>query len=174
MTLDGFPDALPIRQPWLMTLADLALLLLGSLLLFQALRHDDPARVAAGVRAAFGGPEALPVAAAALDDFAPGSAALPGATAAVELWAADALRDPRTSLTVTGEADGTAADTDPATGSAAILAAARAQALAAHLIASGVAPARIAIATRIGAPGRGRRAATATLAFAGTPPTSLR
>jgi hypothetical protein len=98
-------------------------------------------------------------------------AALPRSPAAAIGWARDAARDPRVTLTVTGGADGSDADVDPATGSGAVLAADRARALAAALApalrAAQVAPARLIIAT---ATTPGRRAATVTVGFAGTQP----
>lgn len=150
------PDA-PARPIWLVTLADLSLLLVGFFLLIQANRADHRQPVGTGVTA-----EApLPVAAQGLAGFAPGSATLPSAPAPLAAWAAEQLRDPRVILTVTGAVDGTAADLDPTTGSGALLAADRARAVAAHL--APLAPARIAVATT-GARGR---AVTITLAFAG-------
>ena len=150
------PFAMPPspRPIWLMTLADLALLLVGFLILVQTLDRD---KLAAAMRAGFGEP-GLPVAAAGLAGFAPGSAALPRSPRAVADWALDAVRDPRVTLTLTGEAD----DADPATGSSAILAADRARTLATALIAAGVPADRLAIATRRG----GARGVTVTLAFA--------
>ena len=161
-----WPDTPPSKPLWLMTLADLALLLVGFFVLLQA--SERPRAVAEALRHSFGGtaapapaPQALPVMAAGLLDFAPGSATLPESPAAVVAWAREAVRDPRVALTVTGSTDGSAADVDPATGSAAILAADRARALAAAL-----APLsrRITVTT---AAHPGRRAAIVTLAFVG-------
>lgn len=150
------PDA-SARPIWLVTLADLSLLLVGFFVLVQANRAHHRKPVGTGLTA-----EApLPVAAQGLAGFAPGSATLPSAPVALTAWAAEQLRDPRTMLTVTGATDGTPSDVDPATGSGALLAADRARAVAAHL--APLAPARIAIATT-GARGR---AVTVTLAFAG-------
>jgi hypothetical protein len=151
----ALPPLSPGRPLWLTTLADLALLLVGFLLLIQALGRDDPARLAQALRAGFG--NAQPVAMAAMDGFAPGSAALPRPPSDIAAWAQDVLADPRTSITVTGEAP----DTDPASGSSAILAADRARALAAALIAAGAPAERIAVAARTGP----RRAAYATLSY---------
>ncbi len=67
-------------------------------------------------------------------------------------------------LTVTGSTDGTPADIDRVTGSAAILAADRARTVAAALAA--VAPSRVAIVT---ATKPGRRAAIVSVAFVGEP-----
>ncbi|AXJ96914.1 hypothetical protein DM480_07235 [Sphingomonas sp. FARSPH] len=150
---------------WLVTLADLALLLVGFFVLLQA--SDRPHVVADALRAQFGGNAGAtaaapaPVMAAGMLDFAPGSAALPQDPAAVAAWARTAVRDPRVALTVTGSVDGSAADVDAATGSGAILAADRARTLAATL--APLSP-RITIAT---AARPGRRAAIVTLAFAG-------
>jgi hypothetical protein len=147
------PAPAPARPIWLTTLADLALLLVGFLLLVQALGHDRD--LAEALRAGFGNetPD-LPVAATALDGFAPGSATLPRPAGAVVAWALEATRDPRTAITVTGEAPD------------ALLAADRARALAAALVAGGVPAARLSIATRRGP----RGTVHATLAFAGDQP----
>lgn len=168
--LPSWPEPAPARPVWLVTLADLALLLVGFFVLLQA--SERPRAVTDALRRSFGGeaalhappPPPMPVMAAGLADFAPGSAALPGGSAAVVAWAGEAVRDPRVALTVTGSTDGTPADVDAATGSAAILAADRARALAALL-----APVsrRITVTT---APRPGRRAAIVTLAFAGDAP----
>jgi len=152
---DLFPEAsAPARPPWLVTLADLALLLVGFLMLVQALGRD---RTGTAMQAGFGNEAALPVAAAALDGFVPGSAALPRHPGAVIAWAREAVRDPRVTLTLTGEGE----DADPVSRSPAILAADRARMLAVALVAAGVPPARLAIATRRGS----RRAVTVTLSF---------
>jgi hypothetical protein len=169
-----FPERAPARPIWLLTLADLALLLVGFFVLMQAQGHDR-ARLARGIRAGFGlsepvapaAPAPMPVAAAGLFAFAPGSATLPGSPAAVIAWARESARDPRVVVTVTGETDSSAADVDPLTGSAAILAVDRARALAAALAAAhAVAPARLQIATA----SHRRRAAIATLGFTGSQP----
>lgn len=166
-----FPDARPTKPLWLMTLADLALLLVGFLVLVQATQHGDRRALVQGLRQSFAGAgkeEAapMPVAAAGLIDFAPGSAALPASAAGLVAWAREAVRDPRVTLTVTGSVDGSARDVDPVTGSAAILAADRARTLAAAL--SVAVPARRLVI--ISATRPGRRAAIATLAFAGERP----
>lgn len=170
--MNDYPDPQPNRPLWLITLADLALLLVGFLVLIQATqtggRHLGGKALAEGMRAGFGGTEPdttpMPVASAGLLDFAPGSAIPPAAPAALVAWAREAARDPRVQLTVTGSTDGSRADVDPATGSAAILAADRARAVAAAL--SSVAPVRVTITTTTRP---GRRAAMVTLAFAGEP-----
>ncbi|MEI9927797.1 MAG: flagellar motor protein MotB [Sphingomonas sp.] len=163
MSWDDADDA-PSRPLWLMTLADLTLLLLGFFVLLQASQRIDPRALAAGIRAGFGAAErapAMPVELAAIG-FAPGSV-LPLDTASALAWARAAARDPRTRLRITGEVDGSAADVDPATGSGAILAADRARAVAALLVgARAIAPDRIAIATAMG-----KRRAVLTLGFDG-------
>lgn len=162
----AYPDTKPAKPMWLVTLADLALLLVGFFVLLQA--SQKPQAITAALRASFGGASAsvaapLPVMASGLLDFAPGSATLPDSPTAVIAWARQGVRDPRVALTVTGSTDGSAADVDPTTGSAAILAADRARALAATL-----APVsrRITVTT---ATRPGHRAAIVTLAFAGEP-----
>ena len=159
-----YPDRAPGKPAWLITLADLALLLVGFFVLLQA--SERPREVTDALRRSFGGTavapaEPMPVMAAGLLDFAPGSAALPESPAAVIAWARETVSDPRVALTVTGSTDGTAADVDPATGSAAILAADRARALA---VALAPVSRRITVTT---ATRPGRRAAIASLAFAG-------
>lgn len=158
----SFDDAIPSRPLWLITLADLSLLLVGFFVLLQASKPVEPRELADGIRAGFGIKDAMPVEIAAVSGFAPGSAELPDAGSALD-WARGAARDPRTRVTVTGETDGTPQDVDAATGSAAILAADRARAVAALLVRSGaVAPDRIVIAI-----GTGRRRAVLTLGYAG-------
>jgi len=154
------PERIPGRPLWLVTLADLALLLLGFFVLLQA-GKVDPARLAHGVRAGFDAEAPpLPVAAMRIDGFAPRSAALPGAAHGVREWARAALVDPRVSITVTGGAGATATDVDPATGSPALLAADRARAVAAQV--APLDPARVSVATATGP-----AAVTLTLAFTG-------
>jgi hypothetical protein len=186
-----YPDRQPGRPLWLITLADLALLLVGFFVLLQATqtagdRPLAPRALAAGLREGFGAPAtaapaiaaaqiarprfpaapaALPVAAAGMLDFAVGSATLPTSPAALAGWASDAVRDPRVQLTVTGSVDGTPGDVDPVTRSAAILASDRARAVAAAI--AQVAPGRVTLAT---SPTTGRRAAIVTQAFVGEPP----
>ena len=160
--MTDFPDIPHPRAPWAMTLADLALLLVGFLLLVQV--TGDKGALAKSLRQGFGEPgaPAMPVLATATGEFAPGSAAL-GAEPALISWARDALRDPRVTLAITGAVDGTATDVDPASRSGAVLAADRARAVAA-LVGRAVPGARLLITTAI-VPGR--RAATVSLAFAG-------
>lgn len=163
MTADPLFDPPPSRPAWLMTLADLALLLTGTLLLFQALGQQRAAATA-GIRQAFAGqdqPPALALAAAGIDGFAPGSAVLPRSPAGIIAWSREALTDPRVMLTVTGSSDATANDVDGETGSAALLAADRARAVLKALVAAGLPAQRIALASSLGGP----RAVTVTLAF---------
>lgn len=165
MNADMWDEIAPARSVWLITLADLALLLVGFFVMLQANRELDRETLLAGLRAGFGVEEAvvapMAVAAARVEGFAEGSAAADMAGAI--LWARDAARDPRTRITITGSAEGVR-DLDPATGSAAILAADRARAVAAALVRSGAAdPARIVIVTD---PGK-RRAVTLSVGFAG-------
>jgi len=171
---DDFPVPPPARPVWLTTLADLGLLLVGFFVFIQANSHLDAHRLAAGFRAGFGihaapaaAPDPMPVAAAAMLDFAPGSAALPQSPSSLIAWARDAAGDPRIMLKISGEADGSAADVDPLTGSAAVLAADRARAVAAALAAAHVAPGRMTIVNAPVSRGRGRRAVLITVGFAG-------
>lgn len=165
--MTDYPVPAPARPLWLITLADLALLLIGFLVLLQATQQLDRTALARGLRAGFDNDEPLapmPVAATGILDFAVGSAVIPGPTDTLVGWASDAARDPRVTLTITGSVDGSAADIDPMTRSSTILAADRARAVAAAIAA--VAPARIAITTTAKP---GRRAAMVTLAFTGEP-----
>lgn len=129
------------RPLWLITLADLSLLLVGFFVFLQATSHKSrPERdaIQAGIREAFGGIGEAPLAVDAnlISGFAPGSATLPHDTTAIVAWARSALADPRTRLIVTGYADGSSADR--AHGSALALAGMRAEAAAAAL--SGAVP----------------------------------
>lgn len=159
--MTDFP-APPVQKPlWLMTLADLALLLVGFLVLVQATSLDREA-LAKGLREGFGIKDgAMPVAADTVAGFAPGSAALHQDPRALGAWMREAARDPRVGFTVTGTTDGSPADVDPASGSAELLAVDRARAVAAAIATT--APGRIRINT---APGSGRRVIV-TLSFAG-------
>lgn len=164
--MNDFPDAAPGRPPWLMTLADLALLLLGFVVLVQATAAPRREALGRSMRKAFGAEaEAdapLPVAAYAVR-FAPGSATLadPGALIA---WAEDAVRDPRVALTVTGATDGSAADT--AAAGPLLLANDRTRAVALAL-ARTVPASRLRLLTDPAARGR---AAIVTIAFTGERP----
>lgn len=168
--LDDLPELAPARPPWLITLADLALLLVGFFVLLQANRHLDRTALAQGLRAGFGvaaDPTPMAVAAGAMSGFAAGSAALPSDGVALAGWAREALRDPRVTLLLTGAVDGSPADRDPATGSAAVLAADRARAVAVALIGAGLPADRLTLAA---AARPGRRGVTVTTAYAGTRP----
>lgn len=160
MTLD---EETPGRPVWLITLADLSLLLVGFFVYLKA-SEADPRALAAQIRAGFVEKHApaMPVDIATIGGFAPGSAEIADASAALD-WARAAARDPRTRLHVTGEVDGTPGDVDPLTGSGPILAADRARAVAARLVRSGaVSPDRILLSTA-----RGRRRAVLTLGYDG-------
>lgn len=164
MTPELLLEEEPRRSIWLITLADVMLLLVGFFVFLQANTTLDARQIAGGLREGFGLVADAPMAvdANAVQGFAVGSAALPRNDVAV--WVAAALRDPRTIVRVTGGTDGTPQDVDAATRSPAILAADRARAVAA-LIARDIAPDRVAIDTR---PGAGR-AVQLTIAFAGEP-----
>lgn len=160
-------DEAPRRRPWLMTLADLFMLLVGFFVFLQANRTLDGRAIGDGIREAFGVAVEVPpmaVDVGTIGGFASGSAAVatpPGDTLA---WAQDAMRDPRVTITIIGATDGSPDDVDPDTGSAAILAADRAR-FAARLLARVVPADRLRIET-----GRGGRAAFLHLGFAGDPP----
>jgi len=103
------------RPLWLMTLADLSLLLVGFFVFLQATSHKSEAQQAAteaSIREAFGGDPAqrLSVDANVVTGFAAGGADLPPGFAGVAGWAREALADPRTRLIVTGYADGSPGD----------------------------------------------------------------
>lgn len=177
---DDFPLPHPAKPLWLITLADLALLLVGFLVLVNASQRIDRHALARGFRQGFGTteprplprplpppPAPMPVAAALGPEFATGSAVPIAVPTALIAWARTAMRDPRVLLTITGSVDGSILDVDATTGSGTILAADRARAVATALIAAHVvAPGRLAIAT---ATRTGRRDVVATLAFAGEP-----
>lgn len=163
----AFPEPRAARPVWLITLADLALLLVGFFVLLQANQKLGGPALARGFRAAFASsaeaPPPIALAAGDMTGFAPGSAVLPQSPQALVAWTHAAARDPRVALRVTGYAAG-GADTDPVTGSANILAADRARAVAAALLGAGaVAPNRLTIAT---AEAR-RRAVLVTVGFTG-------
>lgn len=158
-----FEDDPPGRPVWLVTLADLSLLLVGFFVFLKA-SEADPRALAAQIRAGFvaEAPAAMPVDIAAVSGFAIGSAEIVDPGAALD-WARAAARDPRTRLRVIGEVDGTPRDVDPLTGSGPILAADRARAVAARLVRSGaVSPERITLSTA-----RGQRRAVLTLGYDG-------
>lgn len=165
---DSWDEIAPARSVWLITLADLALLLVGFFVLLQAHREVDRSRLLAGLRSGFGteapaSTDPMAVARARVDGYAPGGAAAD--LSATIVWARDAARDKRTVITITGST-APAGDVDLSTGSAAILAADRARAVAAALVEQGaVSPNRLIL--RI-APGH-RRAVTLSVGFAGDP-----
>mgnify|MGYP002779806653 CR=1 FL=1 len=124
------------RPLWLITLADLSLLLVGFFVFLQATTHKSEAQQAAieaGIREAFGGDPAqrLSVDANVVTGFAAGGADLPAGFADFAAWAREGLADPRTRLIVTGYADGSAADRIDGSGLA--LAGLRADRVAAEL-----------------------------------------
>ncbi|WP_236696925.1 hypothetical protein [Sphingomonas sp. Leaf257] len=178
MTEPFFPETPPARPIWLITLADLALLLVGFLVLVQATGAERRPALLNGLRAQFGSsdhvdqalrappapPPAMPVATAALN-FAAGSAVPVEPDALFVPWAREALADPRVRLSIVGATDGSAADVDPVTRSAVVLAADRARTAAALI---GPAAADRLILSTAGKPGP--RVAMVTLVFAGEPP----
>ncbi|RUN77125.1 flagellar motor protein MotB [Sphingomonas sp. TF3] len=173
---DDLPDLAPTRPIWLMTLADLALLLVGFFVLLQASQQIDRAALARGLRAGFGvrdvvapspvpTPEPMAVSAGAMRGFVRGSAALPVAPDALIGWARDAARDDRVLLRVAGAVDGSPGDVDPVTGSGAVLAADRARAVASALLLAHAVPAnRITI---VAAARPGQRSVTVSTGYAG-------
>ena len=164
---DDFPAFAPARPLWLITLADLALLLVGFFVLLEANRQLDPRAITRAVAVGLGvTPPPLAVAAEVVSGFARGSAALPASPDALAAWARGELRDPRVALRITGATDGSAADIDRATGSAALLATDRARAVAAALAARGVPIERTQI-SNAEAGARRARHVLITLAFIG-------
>lgn len=152
-----FDDLEPGRPLWLVTLADLCLLLVGFFVFVQASQLDKR-QLAAAIRKGFDAPppaaEPLTLERAAVRGFAVADAGLPPIDSVIG-WARDAAADPRTRITVTGSTDGSEADRDPLTLSAPILAADRARAVAAALVRSGaVSRDRVAISTDPAASGR--------------------
>ncbi len=148
--------------PWLITLADLALVLLGFAMLLHAtadLDAHDRDRVVAGIRTAFSGNagegageapvlDRLAVDINVVAGFGPGDATLPYAPAPLVAWVREVSTDPRSRLIIAGRADGSAHDVDAASGSSTILAARRAEAVAAAIAKAGALPAdRITITT---------------------------
>lgn len=175
-----FPEAPQSRPAWLMTLADLALLLVGFFVFLQASQQLDRKALAQGIRAGFGAPRApepvasatkasdpMPLAAAAMLDFAPGSAMLPTSPASLVAWAREAARDPRVTLRITGSVDGSAADVDGPSGSGAILAADRARSVAVAIAAARAVPAGRMTIVGAPKPDYGHRNVLVTLGFAG-------
>lgn len=165
MTADALPELTGARPVWLITLADLALLLVGFFVLLQANQQLDPRALAAGMAEGFGvQAPVMAVASQSLDGFATGSAELPAPPDTLVAWARAEARDPRIRLTVTGATDGTPADIDAFSGSATLLAIDRARAVVAALADAGIPDSRIAIATAVHPR---RRHAFVTIAFAG-------
>lgn len=170
---DDLPDLPQGRPAWLMTLADLALLLVGFFVFVQASRQLDQAALARGIRAGFGVHDAnalapadpMAVSAGGIGGFAPGSASVPAANDALIGWVREATRDRRVTVRVTGSVDGSPGDVDAVTGSGAVLAADRARAVASLLLAAHAVPAdRVTITSATRA---SRRAVTVTTGFAG-------
>ena len=156
------------RTLWLATLADLSLLLVGFFALLQATRPPDRPALVQAIRAGLtdAPPPAMALEMAAVSPFAAGSALPPpGSLHGAIAWARGAARDPRTRIELIGMTD-TSGDTDPATGSAALLAADRARAVAAALVRAGaVRPDQIAISAAGAPAGRGVQL---RLAFSGS------
>lgn len=173
---DDLPEIGQSRPVWLMTLADLALLLVGFFVFVQASQQLDQSALAKGMREGFGVHDTsvqraiepidpMAVSVGAMRGFAPGSAVPTQAPERLVAWARDATRDGRVSLRITGGVDGTPSDVDPATGSGAMLAADRARAVALLLLAAHAVPAdRLTIVTATRPAGR---AVTITTGFAG-------
>ncbi|MGC6400444.1 flagellar motor protein MotB [Sphingomonas sp. FW199] len=167
------PDARPV---WLTTLADLSLLLLGFFVLVMATEGQDRTRLAAGMRAAFGvetegtapvRPAPMPLETARVRGFVAGDDGIPDAGMAIADWARAAAADPRVTLTLSGGATG-GEDVDPDTGSIAVLAQARALAVAQALVAArAVRPEQLRIAAHDGQPAREAQVIV-TIGFAGT------
>lgn len=166
MTADDFPERAPSRA-WLVTLADLALLLVGFFVLLQANKTVPPQEIVRGIAAGLGTPAPAPMAVAAerIDGFAPGGVTAPTIPPRVIAWAKEAARDPRLALTVAGTTDGSPADRDP-TGNATLLAVDRARAVAAALADAGVPTERLTIVNADRDAARGRTVII-TLGFAG-------
>ncbi|MFD1786096.1 flagellar motor protein MotB [Sphingomonas floccifaciens] len=152
MTIDHILDDEPRRSIWLVTLADVMMLLVGFFVFLQVNPNVDARALSQSMREGFGLATDVPIALEAnvVQGFAPGSAVLPPHDIAA--WVRAVTTDPRTTVRVTGGTDGTPGDVDPRTQSGAILAVDRARAVAAA-IAADVPAGRIAIDTR---PGAGR------------------
>lgn len=177
-------DEVATRPVWLTTLADLGLLLVGFFVFVQASQHLDPAELSAGIREGFGIKTDRPIAEAeaeaeaaepamivdlgSIEGFASGSAIPSGDIAAAIRWSRGAAADPRTRIRIAAGTDGSKGDVDPTTGSAAVLAADRARAVAVALVKGGaIEPNRIEIAGAEYAP-RARRVLL-HVGFAGDP-----
>lgn len=170
---DDLPELASGRPVWLMTLADLALLLVGFFVFLQASQHLDRQALARGLREGFGVRETLradpagPIAVSvgALHGFAPGSAVPTRSTEALVTWAREATRDRRVALRIAGAVDGSPGDVDPVTGSGAMLAADRARAVATLLLVAHAVPAdRLVIVSAARPNGR---SVTVSTGFAG-------
>lgn len=164
------PRRQPARAIWLTTLADLSLLLVGFFALIQATRPAERPQLVEAIRSGFtdDAPPAMPLEMAAVGPFTAGDAAPPAtAMAAAAAWARDAARDPRTTIQIVGFTDAKG-DVDAATGSAPLLAADRARAVAAALVRAGaIDPGRIAITA---SPEPHGRAVQLRLTFSGHQP----
>jgi flagellar motor protein MotB len=110
-------------------------------------------------------PAPIPVAAHAIG-FAPGSATIDRDITPIAGWARENLADPRVALRITGMTEASPADVERTSGSAALLAADRARAVAAALAVAGVPIDRTIIVNADAAAPR-RRQALVTLAFVG-------
>ena len=167
MTTALFPIPQKRTARWVMTLADLALLLLGFLVMVHATEKRGTSRqVARAMRAALGdsGTSAIQVGiggteqppaldANALAGFSAGSAALPAAVYPIAQWLRQAAADPRSRVLVTGHSDDREADRS--TGGL-VLASSRADTVARALIKTGAITAdRVDLAASAG--GRSRR-----------------
>lgn len=156
------------RTLWLATLADLSLLLVGFFALLQATRPAERPELVQAIRAGLtdAPPPEMAVEMAAVAPFAPGSALPPqDAMTAAIAWARGAARDPRTRIALVGATDATG-DADPTTGSAPLLAADRARAVAIALVRAGaVRPDQIALSAADAPAGRGVQL---RLAFSGS------
>lgn len=148
--------ALPRRRArWVMTLADLFMLLVGFFVMLHAAeaRHQTSAMTAAvkralGVKVARGQPERVALDANALTGFSAGDAALPAAVWPVAQWLRQAAADPRSRVLVTGHSDDREADRS--TGGL-MVAAARADSVARAIVKTGAVPAsRIDLAASAG------------------------
>jgi len=181
MTEDFFPPTVAAKSIWLVTLADLALLLVGFFVLVLANQKLDQRALAQGLRAGFGAGsshepvpvsksappiEPMAVGIAAMPGFARGSSVLPRSPETLIVWARDSIRDPRVVLHVIGSVDGSATDVEPITGSAAILAIDRARAVAA-VLSSAVPQARMRVQSDLEPAAGGVRKVVVTISFAG-------
>lgn len=145
------------RRPgrWVVTLADLALLLVGFFVMVHAAEKKgatrqmaDAVRGALGVTVARAQPTGVALDADALTGFSAGDAALPKAIWPVAQWLKQAAADPRARVLVTGRSDDREADRST---SGLIIAASRADIVARALIRTGAIPAsRVDLAASAG------------------------